>query len=404
MRASSGIWLLGALIGSLFGGCVDGGSSRISPPQVTPGGRFGSAVAAAGSTGMIGSPGHNQVGAVYVLDLEQNNEILAEILPEAANDGDDFGSSIGFDETVLVIGAPLHEHGGFIAGAAFVYGRGSTGEWVEQAILASETPGDLDYFASSISLNGDRVALGSPGDDGLGANSGAAYVFADPHLGWALQEKIFAPDGGPGDRCGTSVVLNGDRILVGCPYGFGSEIQSGTAYLYRHSGAGFELEHKFNPSSTDTGQLFGSAVEISGNTVFVGAPGFDEERPDGSVHIFESQGGTWAPAGVLSAGDRVASRGFGAVLNLDDDLLAVGAQRMEGDHLAPGSVFVFTRSGGEWTLQSRLVGNDVDRADGFGSSVAVDDGHVLVGAAGDAEGGSNAGAAYHFRQSGTSWN
>jgi hypothetical protein len=36
--------------------------------------------------------------------------------------------------------------------------------------------------------------------------------------------------------------------------------------------------------------------------------------------------------------------------------------------------------------------------------VAVKNGHVLVGAAGDAEGGSNAGAAYHFKRDGATWN
>jgi hypothetical protein len=90
-------------------------------------------------------------------------------------------------------------------------------------------------------------------------------------------------------------------------------------------------------------------------------------------------------------------------LNLDDDLLVVGAQRMEGEHLAPGSAYVFGLANGSWTLATRLRGNDIDRADGFGSSVAVQGGHVLVGAAGDAQSGSNAGAAYHFVQSGTDW-
>jgi hypothetical protein len=354
---------------------------------------------------VIGSPGSEGVGAVFVYDLQNGRQLAEQILPEAALEGDDFGSAVTINKDLLVVGSPLHEAEGFIAGAAFVYHRdASTGAWREEAILASEIAGDLDYFGSSLAAESDRIAVGSPGDDSRSRNAGAVYVYSQPDLGWALEEKLVAPDTGEGDRCGTSVALDGERVLIGCPYGFGSDILSGAAYLFRKSAAGYVLEYKFIPQDGEAGQLFGSSVALSGDQVFVGAPGPGTEYPDGSVHIFRAGDIEWQAVDVLSAGDRVASRGFGAVLTVDDDVLVVGAQRMEGEHLAPGSVYVFALQGQMWQLQTRLMGNDVDRADGFGSSVAVKNGHVLVGAAGDAEGGSNAGAAYHFKRDGATWN
>lgn len=404
MRPYNGILHLSALLGLFLAGCSGNGSSRITPPEGVVGGRFGSAVAASESIGVVGSPGSNGAGAVYVYDLEERGKVLQEIFPEVAMEGDDFGSAIGFGPELLIVGAPLHEHEGFIAGAAFVYHKdASTSMWQEAAILVSDVAGDLDYFGSSIAIGDDRIIIGSPGNDERGSNAGAVFVFAEPELGWALQERISAPDAGPGDRCGSNVATFEDKVLVGCPYGFGSSIQSGTAYLFRLAGTTYVLEHKFNPPSEDVGQLFGSAVGISEKGVFIGAPGPSTEYPDGAVHIFRSDTEGWRPAEVLSAGDRVASRGFGAVLNLDDDVLIIGAQRMEGEHLAPGSAYVFGFAGDSWELETRLRGTDIDRADGFGSSVAVQNGHALVGAAGDAEAGSNAGAAYHFVQSGTDW-
>ena len=403
MRAVKGIWYLSAVIGLLVAGCSGDGSSRIDPPESIVGGRFGSSVAASGSLGVIGSPGSNGVGSVYVYDLDAGPKVLAEILPEVALEGDDFGSAVGLAPNLLVVGAPLHEHEGFIAGAAFVYHRDDDGAWYEDAILVSDLAGDLDYFGSSLAVGQELIVIGSPGDDERGSNAGAVFVFGEPDIGWALQEKLTAPDAGPGDRCGSSVAMFEDRIVVGCPHGFGSAIGSGSAYLFRLSATSFVLEREFSPPSDEVGQLFGSAVGISERGVFVGAPGASESHPDGSVHIFSSDGASWQSVEILSAGDQVASRGFGAVLNLDDDLLVVGAQRMEGEHLAPGSAYVFGLANNSWTLATRLRGNDIDRADGFGSSVAVQDGHVLVGAAGDAQGGSNAGSAYHFVQSGTDW-
>lgn len=404
MRAPTGIWLLAALIGLFLAGCQGASSSKIVPPEGSPGGRFGSSVATSGSVAVIGSPGARGAGAVYLFGLDGDARMLEEILPEAATEGDDFGSALDLEGNLMVVGAPLHEHDGYIAGAAFVYRRDAAGSWTEQAILVSDVASDLDYFGSSIAIGSDLIAVGSPGDDEGGSNAGATYIFGQPDLGWSLQEKLRAPDAAPGDRCGSSVSIREDRVLVGCPLGFGSAIQSGAAYLFRLAGSSYVLEYKFSPASNDAGQLFGSAVVLDENRVFIGAPGAGEEYPDGSVHIFDFDGSSWQPNGVLSAGDRVASRGFGAVLSQDGGLLIVGAQRMEGEHLSPGSAYVFGLTEGAWSLQAKLVGNDIDRADGFASSVAVRDGRALVGAAGDAEAGSNAGAAYEFKKTGTEWN
>jgi len=405
MRYARGILILNLLCACSIAGCSMQGDTKISPPDAVPQGRFGTAVATTGSLGAVGSPGAAESGVVFLYNLDQGGKLVSEVLPETAIEGDDFGSALAIDGDIMVVGSPLHEHEGYIAGAAFVYHLNpSSTEWLEEAILASDIAGDLDYFGSSISLGASRIAVGSPGDDTRGANAGAVYVFSDPNVGWALEVKLFAPDAGAGDRCGTSVAVEGDRLLLGCPYGFGSAIQTGAAYLFRRTDAGYVLEQKFIPPSEDVGQLFGSAVALEEDRVFVGAPGIDTDYPDGSVHIFAFDGAAWQGGDVLSAGDRVASRGFGAVLSVDKDILVVGAQRLEGEHLSPGSAYVFQNAAGSWELQTRLRSNDVDRADGFGSSVSIRNGHVLVGAAGDSETAGNAGAAYHFTQSGSDWN
>lgn len=404
MRALRGLGLPYFVTAFLFAGCFLSGSSKFSPPEIVPGSRFGSAVAATGSFGLVGAPGASEAGAVYVYDLSDDNRVLETVIPEAATEGDDFGKALDADGDILVVGAPLHEHDGFIAGAAFVYRRdGTSGAWIEEAILATEVSGDLDYFGTSISVSGDHIAVGTPGDDGAESNAGAVYVYSEPDFGWALSHLLVAPDAGPSDRCGSSVDVRGERILIGCPNGFGSGVLSGVAYLFRLVDSTYVLEQVFGPSSDESGQLFGSAVSLSDNRVLIGAPGPKAAYPSGSVHVFSFDGTEWLAAGILSADDQVASRGFGAVLSVDGAFLVVGAQRKEGEHLAPGSAFVYELTGASWTLQSTLEGSDIDRADGFGSTVVVHDGHILVGAAGDADGGSNAGAAYHFTRSGTTW-
>ena len=74
-----------------------------------------------------------------------------------------------------------------------------------------------------------------------------------------------------------------------------------------------------------------------------------------------------------------------------------------------GAAYVFTRSGTTWTQESMLIGTDTSSGDRFGTSVDVFAGgggfvHVVVGAPfDDNPAGIDAGAAYIFRREGTTW-
>jgi hypothetical protein len=69
-----------------------------------------------------------------------------------------------------------------------------------------------------------------------------------------------------------------------------------------------------------------------------------------------------------------------------------------------GSAYVFVRNGTSWTEQQKLTASDASTGDFFGGSVAISGDTVLVGAYGDNHSGSsNAGSAYVFVRSGTTW-
>lgn len=94
---------------------------------------------------------------------------------------------------------------------------------------------------------------------------------------------------------------------------------------------------------------------------------------------------------------------FGASLAIRDDTLVVGAWG-EGDAGSnAGAVYVFERDGENWAYQSRLTASDASPGARFGHSVAMDADTVLVGAPYDSEGGFRVGAAYVFERDGTAW-
>ena len=63
--------------------------------------------------------------------------------------------------------------------------------------------------------DGNTLVVGAPGDDALGADSGAAYVFVLSGSAWTLQAKLKADDGIAGVTFGQAVAISGNTVLVG---------------------------------------------------------------------------------------------------------------------------------------------------------------------------------------------
>ena len=92
-------------------------------------------------------------------------------------------------------------------------------------------------------------------------------------------------------------------------------------------------------------------------------------------------------------------------MDIDADSAIVGAQYADvGGVGNAGAAYVFTRSGTTWTQEQKLTASDAATADHLGTSVAIDTDTAVVGAAdADIDAKSNQGAAYVFTRSGTTW-
>jgi hypothetical protein len=97
------------------------------------------------------------------------------------------------------------------------------------------------------------------------------------------------------------------------------------------------------------------------------------------------------------------SSGFGSTLAMDDDTAVIGAWSDDDNGRLSGSAYAFTRSGGVWTQETKLLPHDGAERDYFGSSVAVDGDTVIVGASGDDDNGSSSGSVYVFRRTNGAW-
>jgi hypothetical protein len=169
-------------------------------------------------------------------------------------------------------------------------------------------------------------------------------------------------------------------------------------------------EFKLSRSDPAAYDYFGKTVSMSadGNYAIVGSPEDDPSASNtGSAYVFQRSGSTWSQVRKLTASDRQADDQFGTsvAVNSDGTYFIVGAKYEDTGGANAGAAYIFNRSGSTWTQQAKIVANDDQGDDQFGHSVAIDpDGnYVVVGALFEDTGGSNAGAAYIFGRSGSTW-
>ena len=193
-------------------------------------------------------------------------------------------------------------------------------------------------------------------------------------------------------------------------------------------------------SNTGERDQFGFSVAVSGDTAVVGAATEDSNAagvngdesnnlaPDsGAAYVFIRAEGVWSQQAYLKASNPGDGDQFGFSIAIDGDTIVVGAWRedsnatgIDGDQsndLASdsGAAYVFTRSGGVWSQQAYLKGDNTQASDNFGFSVALDEDTLVVGARledssstgvngdGSDNGEFNSGAAYVFVRAGTTW-
>jgi hypothetical protein len=337
--------------------------------------------------------------------------------------GDSFGRSVSVNSdgnTALVGAVSERQYSPDKNGCAYVFVR-SGSSWSQQIKLTASDGGGIDdRFGISVSLAGDgsTVLVGAGGDDtDAGSGAGSAYVYVRSGSSWSQQEKLTAGDGGGGDdRFGYSVSVseNGHTALVGAPWDdTEGGADAGSAYVFLRNGSSWSQQAKLTANDGAANDHFGVRASVSsdGNTALVGATGYDTAAGTnvGSAYVYVRSGSSWSQQARLTANDGAAEDSFGYPVSVsrDGNTALVGAC---GDDTAAGtnagSAYVYVRSGSSWSQQAKLTASDGAAEDYFASSVSVssDGNTALVGASNDdTAGGANAGSAYVFVRSGSSW-
>src|SRR5207253_214423 len=102
--------------------------------------------------------------------------LLPTFLTPLANPDGRFGSAVAIAGSAVLIGAPFDDTGAADAGIAYLFDAASG---VVLATFENPTPAPGDQFGASLAADGNLVVVGSWLDDTAAPNAGAVYVFTD---------------------------------------------------------------------------------------------------------------------------------------------------------------------------------------------------------------------------------
>jgi hypothetical protein len=247
-----------------------------------------------------------------------------------------------------------------------------------------------DAFGSAVAIAGDLLVAGAYADDHDGdTNAGSAYVFRRTGGAWSDGEKVVPADSEAGDTFGFRVATNGSVVFVAAPEKTVNQIEgAGAVYVFTfdHDTQTWIEGARLVSNEPGANDFFGGGLAAADDTLIVGAVRAGDEGPpaSGRCFVFRGQDDQWALDQVLSPSAPVSGEFFGSALALDGDTLAIGSIAWHDDTIyGIGKVHIFQLIGGQWVetgqISAPTVGGDPQPHANFGGPIALNNNTLLVG-------------------------
>lgn len=309
---------------------------------------------------------------------------------------DAFGYAVDVSGNTLIVGAPDKDNG-----EVYIFVRQGDA-WIEQARIQPPQPNLGGWFGGAVCIDGDTTVVGArsvfshphvPAD-----GSGVVYLYEREGKKFLLKQRLRPKNLKGAQLFGFAVDLSGDTLVVGAPWGDGPGV--GRVYAYVRGEQEFQLQRIF---FGDGGQdAFGWSVAIDRDTIVVGIPFQDMfVREDGTARIYVREGKYWEQEAWIWAKDGSGREHFGWSVAISGDRVITGAPNTGGD--TPGAAYIFRRNEDEWTQELRLNASKKEIGANFGFAVDIDINRAVVAAPFEDSTGKDAGVLYSFLREGDTW-
>jgi choice-of-anchor B domain-containing protein len=317
---------------------------------------------------LIGEPSnYHQPGIVY--EFSKNGDSWEQSAMLSASDGEignNFGSSFSADGNMILIGASGANDN---RGAAYLFEMNSSGDWTETAQLSLADTVQTG-FGNSVLVDGDHIFVSAPGhSDG----AGAVIVYRRSGGNWMETTTIANPDSS-GSNFGSTLALDGNHLAVGAP-----QRQGGNVFVFENDGSEWTHTATLDSRQADERSLFGSSLKVRGNQIFAGAPRHGSGSGAVIVYTKDEDSGEWAESSRLLAFDGQSRYAFGTAIEFSGESVWIGAPNSDR---GAGAIYQFNRDeNGNWISASKMR-SEGGEGEQFAGTLAVDGNLAVVGLTG----------------------
>ena len=280
------------------------------------------------------------------------------------------------------------------------------GSWGLNAIVTPAVTLSGVESATTAALSGDTLVVRVASFPSIFSNTPVdahVLVYVKEASGWVQQATLDPVGADPtADAYGASLAIDGDIAVVGASLDNHSGAGfAGSAYVFVRNGTTWSQEQKLIASQPGEFAFFGGDMAISGDTLAVGASGDPSPANNtGAVYVFRRSGTQWSEEARLQPAGAWNGFNVGSSVDLDGDVCAIGATMSTTSFI--GRAYAFHRTGTTWTQEATLIGYDNTFWD-LAGAVAVGGETIVVGAWLHDQIGADSGTAYVFTRDAGDW-
>jgi len=306
-------------------------AGTVYAPDAAASAQFGASVAVDRDLVLVGASAANAggipTGRVYVFARTPGGwSVVQTIECPMPTYGDLFGDKMVVRDGLLLVGSRGNRANALVsAGAAFVFERAGDAFTFRQRLTAP-TPQTQALFGFAVATDGARIVVATPYETTGNIMTGAAYVYTRVDGAWTLETRLQGSN--TSSRFGSAVTIDGDRVVVGAPGDTYAGYEAGAVYSYRFAGSWYPTT-VLRPSMNSDRTRLGNGVALSGSRLLASTK--PDQSATGVTTLFLEQGVDWIRQSTQYSGNALfMQRDFGMVGAPYSDELAVdsGAARI----------------------------------------------------------------------------
>jgi hypothetical protein len=233
------------------------------------------------------------------------------------------------------------------------------------------------------------LAVGAYGHNSL---AGAAYVYDASNYSTAPTK--LTPSGlAAGDRFGWSVATTANHVVVSAIYDDDQGSDTGAVYVYDASNLS-ATPTKLAPSGLGNFDYFGYSVAATSNHIIISNQDDAQGYAAGAVYVYDASNLSATPT-ILTPSGLQGEDFFGWSISANSSYIVIGARGDDDQGSGAGAVYVYDATNLS-ASPTKLTPTGLGASDNFGADVAITSNHIVVGANNDDDQGDNAGAVYVY--------